>query len=229
MMPRLVSVPTRACTARCTIPSPPTTTSASTPSATAPSARSRASSPSRPTRLRTLRPASLSTGSAQDAVRVPRPLPACGLVSSAISLATRRSLRGGSRRSPCDSPLAWRGQVDERMTMIMQVPTPDGRELEVLLAGAEDGFPIVSHHGTPQGVVPEPVIDAPAAERGLRVISYSRPGYGESSPPPAATATIADDIQDVTAILDHLGLDRFLTIGWSGGGPRSLGCAALLP
>ena len=34
---------------------------------------------------------------------------------------------------------------------------------------------------------------------------------------------------DVATILDHLGLDRFLTLGWSGGGPHALACAALLP
>jgi pimeloyl-ACP methyl ester carboxylesterase len=115
------------------------------------------------------------------------------------------------------------------MSIAMQVPTPDGRELEVLVAGPEDGFPLVSNHGTPQAAVPDPVLDDPAAERGLRVISYSRPGYGRSSPHPAPTATVADDVADVTTILDHLGLERFLSIGWSGGGPRSLGCAALLP
>jgi pimeloyl-ACP methyl ester carboxylesterase len=113
--------------------------------------------------------------------------------------------------------------------MAMQVPTPDGRELEVVVTGPEDGFPLVSHHGTPQGAAADPVVDDPAAERGLRVIWYSRPGYGESTPHETATATIADDIADVATILDHLGHDRFLTIGWSGGGPRSLGCAALLP
>jgi pimeloyl-ACP methyl ester carboxylesterase len=113
--------------------------------------------------------------------------------------------------------------------MTMQVPTPDGRELEVVVTGPEDGFPLVSHHGTPQGAAPDAVVDDPAAERGLQVIWYSRPGYGESSPRQAATATIADDIADVTTILDHLGHDRFLSVGWSGGGPRSLGCAALLP
>ena len=30
-------------------------------------------------------------------------------------------------------------------------------------------------------------------------------------------------------MLDALGLDRFVTLGWSGGGPRALACAALLP
>jgi pimeloyl-ACP methyl ester carboxylesterase len=115
--------------------------------------------------------------------------------------------------------------------MTLSVPTPDGRTLEVLVAGPEDGMPLVSHHGTPTGVVRDPKLEGPAAERGLRTIAYSRPGYGESTPRAdgAATATVADDVADVVAILDHLGLDRFLTIGWSGGGPRSLACAALLP
>jgi pimeloyl-ACP methyl ester carboxylesterase len=111
------------------------------------------------------------------------------------------------------------------------VPTPDGRTLEVLVAGPEGGFPLVFHHGTPQGVVPDPQLERPAAERGLRVVSYSRPGYGASTPRPdgGESATVADDVADVATILDHLGLGRFLTLGWSGGGPRSLACAALLP
>jgi pimeloyl-ACP methyl ester carboxylesterase len=77
--------------------------------------------------------------------------------------------------------------------------------------------------------VADPVLDDPAAARGLRVISYSRPGYGLSTPRASSTATVADDVTDVTTILDHLGYERFLSIGWSGGSPRSLGCAALLP
>lgn len=111
------------------------------------------------------------------------------------------------------------------------VPTPDGRVLEVLLAGPEDGFPLVVHHGTPTGVVPDASFEAAAVANGLRTISYSRPGYGASSPRPdgAASATVADDTTDVVTILDHLGIDRFVTLGWSGGGPRSLACAALLP
>jgi len=114
---------------------------------------------------------------------------------------------------------------------MVSVTTPDGRNLEVLLAGPEDGFPLVFHHGTPQGAVPYPILERPAIERGLRVISYSRPGYGESTPrhDGATTATVADDATDVATILDHLGHDDFVTLGWSGGGPRSLACAAMLP
>lgn len=113
--------------------------------------------------------------------------------------------------------------------MALDVTTPDGRSLEVLDAGPADGFPLLFHHGTPQGAVPWPMIESAAAERGLRTISYSRPGYGRSTPHPVAgSATVADDARDATVVLDHLGLGAFVTLGWSGGGPRALACAAVL-
>lgn len=115
------------------------------------------------------------------------------------------------------------------MSVIIQAA--DGRSLEVLQAGPENGFPLVYHHGTPQGAVPFPTLERAAAGNGLRVISYSRPGYGASSPRPdgATSAQVADDAADTATVLDHLGVGDFLTIGWSGGGPRALACAALLP
>lgn len=115
--------------------------------------------------------------------------------------------------------------------MTVLVPTEDGRSLEVLDTGPADALPLVYHHGTPQGAVPFPTLERAAAAQGLRVVSYSRPGYGASSPRPdgATTATVADDAADTAAVLDHLGIGEFLTIGWSGGGPRALACAAVLP
>lgn len=113
----------------------------------------------------------------------------------------------------------------------MLVPTPDGRQLEVLVSGPDDGFPLVFLHGTPTGIVPDAAFTEAAVGKGLRLIGYSRPGYGDSTPRAdgATTATVADDAADVATILDHLGYDRFVAVGWSGGGPRSLACAALLP
>jgi len=112
----------------------------------------------------------------------------------------------------------------------MTVLTADGRTLEVLVTGPEDGLPLVMHHGTPQGAVPFGILERPAAERNIRVVAYSRPGYGGSSPLADASGyTISDDVADTTAVLDHLGIGEFVTVGWSGGGPRALGCAALLP
>jgi pimeloyl-ACP methyl ester carboxylesterase len=112
-----------------------------------------------------------------------------------------------------------------------RVRTADGRDLEVLVTGPADGLPLVFHHGTPQAAVPFGILERPATERGLRTISYSRPGYGRSTPrsDAATTATVADDAADTAAVLDALGLDTFVTLGWSGGGPRALACAAMLP
>ena len=40
---------------------------------------------------------------------------------------------------------------------------------------------------------------------------------------------LADDAAGSVAILDALGVGDFVTLGWSGGGPRALACAALVP
>ena len=110
------------------------------------------------------------------------------------------------------------------------VESADGRTLEVLISGPDDGLPLLFHWGTPQGAVPFGILERPAVARNLRVVSYSRPGYGASSPRrEEAAATVADDAADAAAVLDHLGLHGFVTLGWSGGGPRALACAALLP
>jgi pimeloyl-ACP methyl ester carboxylesterase len=109
----------------------------------------------------------------------------------------------------------------------MLVDLPDGRHLDVLLAGPADGTPLVFHYGTPSGAVPyAPMVDA-AARHGLRTVVYSRPGYAGSSPQP--DRTVADAAADTAAVLDALGAGSFVTVGWSGGGPHALACAALLP
>jgi pimeloyl-ACP methyl ester carboxylesterase len=54
----------------------------------------------------------------------------------------------------------------------------------------------------------------------------SRPGYAGSDR--REGRVIADVADDVVAALDHLGVSRFITAGWSGGGPHALACAALV-
>jgi pimeloyl-ACP methyl ester carboxylesterase len=103
---------------------------------------------------------------------------------------------------------------------------PDGRSLEVLTGGPRDGMPLLFHVGTPMAATPFEPLAIAAARAGLRTISYSRPGYGRSTR--RAGHTIADAAADVRAILDRSGADRFVSLGWSGGGSRALACAALL-
>ena len=107
------------------------------------------------------------------------------------------------------------------------IRTSDGRALEVVSQGPSDALPLVFHGGTPiAAVLYPPIVDA-AIDAGLRFITYSRPGYASSDPMPGRS--VADAAADVAAILDALGAERFVTIGWSGGGPHALACAALLP
>jgi len=94
------------------------------------------------------------------------------------------------------------------------------------LGGGDDDVAVLWHHGSPQtGALLEPVLSA-AARRGLRVVSYGRPGYGGSTPSPGRD--VASAAGDVLAVADALGLDRLAVVGASGGGPHALACAALL-
>ncbi len=109
------------------------------------------------------------------------------------------------------------------------VHTPDGRTLAVEDRGDPAGWPVLVHHGTPSSrhSAFKDLYVRDAAERGLRLISYDRPGFGESSPQPGRT--VADTAADVRVICAELGIDRLVTWGYSGGGPHVLACAALLP
>jgi predicted GNAT family acetyltransferase len=104
---------------------------------------------------------------------------------------------------------------------------PDGRDIEMLIAGDDDGLPLVLHEGTPVGLALYPLVVAAALARGLRVILAARPGYEGSTPRPGRR--VADVAVDTVAILDALGAGTFVTAGWSGGGPHALACAAELP
>jgi pimeloyl-ACP methyl ester carboxylesterase len=103
----------------------------------------------------------------------------------------------------------------------------DGRSLDVRVAGPGDGVALFAHHGTPSTGRPfRPYVEA-AAERGLRLVTYTRPGYAGSTR--MLGRSVADCAADTARIADHLGADRFYSIGQSGGGPHTLACAALLP
>jgi pimeloyl-ACP methyl ester carboxylesterase len=104
---------------------------------------------------------------------------------------------------------------------------PDGRVIEILTDGPADGLPLVLHEGTPIGLALFPPTVQAAAVRGLRVVLPARPGYEGSTPRPGRR--VADVAADVADVLTALGADTFLTLGWSGGGPHALACAALLP
>jgi pimeloyl-ACP methyl ester carboxylesterase len=111
--------------------------------------------------------------------------------------------------------------------MQRSVQAADGRTLAVEEAGDPDGIAVLVHSGTPNSRHLYRRHAEDAASRGLRLICYDRPGYGESTSQPGRTvADCASDVRDICAALD---VSRLLTWGISGGGPHVLACAALLP
>jgi pimeloyl-ACP methyl ester carboxylesterase len=64
--------------------------------------------------------------------------------------------------------------------------TPDGRTSAIEEAEDPGGRPVLVHNGTPNSRHLYVPIAADAAARGRRLIGYDRPGYGGSTPQPAA-------------------------------------------
>jgi pimeloyl-ACP methyl ester carboxylesterase len=106
------------------------------------------------------------------------------------------------------------------------VQLPDGRRLDVRVSGPADGFPLVFHHGTPGAATPIRAVERAVHARGLRLVTTSRPGYGDSTRQPGRD--VVDVVADTAAVLAAIGADRCLIAGWSGGGPHALACGARL-
>ncbi len=141
--------------------------------------------------------------------------------------APRRRLHPGGGRPP-DPPLGRRTRSRlARMVIRRDVSLPDGRTLRAYDSGAGDELALLWHHGSPQtGALLEPLLAA-AGRRGIRMLSYARPGYGGSTP--LRGRDVASAAADVAAVADAFGVGRFAVMGASGGGPHALACAALLP
>jgi len=93
--------------------------------------------------------------------------------------------------------------------------------------GDPKGRLVVGLHGTPgsrRSALPAADL---LRQLGLRYVTYDRPGYGHSTRAPGRT--VVDAVADIGVLLDHLGTDRCVVIGGSGGAPHALACAAGLP
>lgn len=112
------------------------------------------------------------------------------------------------------------------MTTPHQIKLSDGRLLDVYVSGPDTGLALVFHHGTPGAGVALRGFERAAHERGLRLISTSRPGYGASTR--HAHRRVVDVVGDTAEALQSLDVESCLVAGWSGGGPHALACAARL-
>jgi pimeloyl-ACP methyl ester carboxylesterase len=106
----------------------------------------------------------------------------------------------------------------------------DGRSLDLWYDDAPASrnlVPLVFHAGTPSSGLGFADFTAAARRRGLRLVSWSRPGYGSSTRLPGRR--VSHVAGDTAAVLDHLHAQRAYVVGHSGGGPHALACAAMLP
>ena len=67
----------------------------------------------------------------------------------------------------------------------VMVTAGDGRQLQVLTTTGTDTPTVVLHMGTPAGLAQLPAQLVHDAR--CRIVTYARPGYGESTPQPSRT------------------------------------------
>jgi len=106
----------------------------------------------------------------------------------------------------------------------LDVALRDGRTLHVYDEGDRDGAVVLQHHGTPGSGLSYPPDLELARDRGLRIVSYDRAGYGGSTPNPGRS--VVDVVPDVEDVLDALGVERYVALGGSGGCPHAFACGA---
>ncbi len=94
----------------------------------------------------------------------------------------------------------------------------DGRDYDYVANDVESKSAILFHHGTPGDcTVWSSWVSGIST---VRAIAASRPGYGLSSR--RRGRNVASDIDNNSELLEHFGIEKFVSIGWSGGGPHAL-------
>lgn len=97
---------------------------------------------------------------------------------------------------------------------------PDGRTVAWTEWGEAQGEPLLRIPGTPGSRWSVRADTSPWAQRGLRVITTERPGFGASTPLPGRG--FLEHADDLAAILDELGIDDVHVWGASGAAPHVL-------
>lgn len=93
----------------------------------------------------------------------------------------------------------------------------DGRVLAYADIGESDRPCVLLFHGAPSSRLRVAYLENEFVASGVRVVSPDRPGYGRSSR--QSGRSMADWPNDVTALTEALGIERFVVAGHSSGGP----------
>jgi len=103
---------------------------------------------------------------------------------------------------------------------VAQFKLSDGRELQYLDNAATSESAVLFHHGTPGHSSMWNSWLAELANDGIKAIAISRPGYGTSSR--QSNREVFSITSDISELLNSFSVKKFVSIGWSGGGPHSL-------
>lgn len=96
----------------------------------------------------------------------------------------------------------------------------DGRTLDLLDNHYNSDSAVLFHHGTPGNSTTWRAWFDELAGSELRAIAASRPGYAQSGRHQGRT--VVDVVDDLSQVLDEYEIKRFVSVGWSGGGPHAL-------
>src|SRR5262249_2382429 len=124
---------------------------------------------------------------------------------------------GNSDRRACNAEGRMLAPVGEPLRTLQ---TTEGRTLAFAVWGDPHGFPIMGMHGTPGCRLQRWPDEGVYEELGVCYVTHDPARYGRR---------VVDAVDDVTAIADELGFERFGVTGGSGGGPHALACAARHP
>lgn len=105
----------------------------------------------------------------------------------------------------------------------------DDRGLSYVEFGPGDGLPVFYFHGFPGSHKDIQLFkgDELAEQLNLRIIAVNRPGYSDSDP--KAGRSLSDWSADIIELADHLQIEKFSILGYSGGAPFALSCGYSFP
>lgn len=113
--------------------------------------------------------------------------------------------------------------------------TVGGQTVSYATFGDPRGVPVVVLHGVPGSRAIGAFFDAPATDRGVRVLAPDRPGVAGSAPVDddeswiEGERRVVDSASFVAGFLDSLDVNAAGIVGFSRGGPHALACASEIP
>ncbi len=119
------------------------------------------------------------------------------------------------------------GRLSEHLVSTKTIVLPDGRILGYSECGDPNGRPLFVFHGWPGSRKDALMLAKMAEKHRFRVIAADRPGMGLSDFQPGRR--FLDWPDDVIALADKLGVEKFAVWGTSGGSPYALSCAYAIP